>query len=61
MGVASYPIEGPAEDLADAIDAVVAFLRKGLNVVNGVPCVGMLDVVFWCVRCIHPARLERKI
>ncbi len=28
--------------------------------VDGVPCIGVLDVVFGCLGCVHPAHLERK-
>ena len=54
------PLEGSTEDLTDPLDALVASLREGLDVVNGMTCVGVLDVVFGYLGCIHPPHAELK-
>jgi len=54
------PLEGSAQDLADSLNAIVPILREGFDVFDRVLRVGVVDVVFGVLRCIHPAHHERK-
>ena len=52
------PLEGSAEDLADSLNAIVPILRERFDVFDRVLRVGVMDVVFGFLGCVHPAHLE---
>ena len=52
------PLEGSAQDLADSLNAIIPILREGLDVFDRVLRVGVVDVVFGFLGCVHPSHLE---
>ncbi len=56
-----YLFKGSSKHFADTINAVVPSLGEGLDVLNGVPGFGILDVVFGWSGCVHPRHAEQKI
>ena len=51
------PLKGSAKDLADPLNAIVPILREGFDVFNRVLRVGVVDVVFGFLGCVHPSHL----
>jgi len=54
------PLEGSAEDLADALNTIVPIFWKRFDVFDRVLRVGVVDIIFGVLRCVHPAHHERK-
>jgi hypothetical protein len=52
------PLEGSAKDLADSFNAIVPILRERFDVFDRVLRVGVVDVVFGFLGCVHPSHLE---
>ena len=54
------PLECSAQNLADSLNAIVPIMRQGFDVFDRVLRVGVMNVVFGFLRCVHPAHHERK-
>ena len=54
------PLKCSAKDLADSLNAIVPILRQGFDVFDRVLRVGVVDVVFGFLGCVHPSHHERK-
>ena len=52
------PLEGSAQDLAASFNAILPILRERFDVFDRVLRVGVVDVVFRFLRCVHPSHLE---
>ena len=51
------PLKGSAQNLADSLNAIVHILREGFDVFDRVLRVGVVDVVFGFLGCVHPSHL----
>lgn len=54
------PFKGSAEHFVDAPIAIVSSSGEGFDVVNGVPSIGVVDVVFGRLGCVYPGHAEQK-